>query len=45
MQGEDISAEELYNLQRKNASRVLLVDTRSKPEQDVSIIPGMYQSA
>ena len=44
-QGEDITAEELYNLQRMNASRVLLVDTRSKPEQDVSIIPGMYQSA
>ena len=45
VQGEDISAEELYNLQRKDASRIVLVDTRSKPEQDVSIIPGIYKSA
>ncbi|KAK9822657.1 hypothetical protein WJX81_005079 [Elliptochloris bilobata] len=39
-EGKDISAADLHDLLQNHTERVVLVDTRTQPEQQVSIIPG-----
>ncbi len=39
-QGRDVSSSELHKLLHEQPGSLALVDTRTKPETDVSMIPG-----
>ena len=42
-QGRDVSSSELHKLLQERPGSLALVDTRTKPETDVSMIPGAPQ--